>query len=321
MELFQKPLQDVKLATSDISQQTFDKIASHIEKEQMDSAIEMIQEALEEGNFDIRLISYYFYADFLRSGVKSFKETFPIFMRLVKDHWEILRPFHRKEKQLESSFNWFFTQVNSKLKYNERLCKENKEPIWPLHVLQLSPQEHDELQETMASFSRFFYERWARSSGKDRVTNLVKKIADLKPLMDEPAFVEDQEEPDVEEAAEMRSESLEVKLEEKTQPTSSCDPSPFETAEMLGLLNKLKIFEALAEKRKFLKAAVVSTDILKEIASFDPCSYFPKLFSAHFNLLARHSSSIAEQSESQESLEWKSLERLYKTDLDQFIEW
>ena len=99
------------------------------------------------------------------------------------------------------------------------------------------------------------------------------------------------------------------------------DNTIFETPEMVNLIKKLKTFETLAEKGKFLKAALVSTDISQAISNFDPCFYFPKLFSTYFNLLARHSALIAEQSESQESLEWKALERLYKTDLDQFTQW
>jgi len=114
------------------------------------------------------------------------------------------------------------------------------------------------------------------------------------------------------------------KVEEKAEPTASAQPldsSIFETPEMMNLIKKLKTFEHLAEKEQFLKAAVVSNDISQVLAQFDPCFYFPKLFSTYFNLLARNSAAIAETSENQESIEWKALERLYKTDLDQFTQW
>jgi hypothetical protein len=308
-----KHLQESKLATDDISPQIFDKIAEHIEKEEMDSAVALIQDAFGEGNFDMRLVSYYFYDDFVKSGVKSFKETLPIFMGLVKDHWEALRPLHRKDKQIESSFNWFFTQVVNKLKYNERLYKENKAPLWSPDILRMSQQDFGQLQETLKSFYDFFHERWEKSSAKERVGHLLKRIADLKPMLVEKPEVA--EEPVVEEVAPPEETVIEA------PPVRSFDTSMFETPEMMNLIKKLKTFETLAEKGKFRKAALVSTDISQAISNFDPCFYFPKLFSTYFNLLARHSSSIAEESENQEALEWKALERLYRTDLDQFTKW
>lgn len=306
-----KSLQETKLAGADISQQDFDKIAGHLEKEEMDFATELIHEVLENGNFDMRLIAYLFYAEFLKFGVKSFKVAFPTFMTLIQDHWEALRPSHRKEKQIESSFNWFFTQVINKLKYNDRLSKEDKPLLWPAEVLQMSEEEFNQTKDVMAEFTHFFHQRWSQSSGKERISHLLKRVLDLKPLL-------------VLEEKEQEAEPLEETVVEKKEEPPAAAPlesNPLETPEMLNLIKKLKTFEQLAEKGEFLKAALVSSDISQILAQFDPCYYFPKLFSNYFNLLARHSSSIAELSEQQESLEWKALDRLYKTDLDQFTQW
>lgn len=311
-DLLQK-LQESKLATGDISPQIFDKIATHVEKEEMDAAMQMIHEAFEEGNFDMRLISYYFYADFLKSGVKSFKEILPAFVALTTDHWEALRPSQRKEKQIESSFNWFFTHVINKLKYNDRLRKEDKPLVWSSEQLQMTEEEFLQLQDVVIRFNDFFHQKWAKSSSKERVSHLLKKIVDLKPLM--------VAEPEVEQEVVLEEET---KVKEKAEPTAPAhllDTTLFETPELINLIKKLKTFEQLAEKQQFLKAAVVSNDISQILAQFDPCFYFPKLFSTYFNLLARNSAAIAETSENQESIEWKALERLYKTDLDQFTQW
>jgi hypothetical protein len=308
-----KQLQESKLATDDLSPQSFDKIADFIENEEMESALALIHEAFSVGNFDMRLVSYYLYGDFLKSGVKSFKETLPLFIRLVKDHWEALRPFHRKEKQIESSFNWFFTQVINKLKYNERLCRDSKTSLWPPEILSMTEQEFGHLKKTLEDFNGFFHEKWAQSPVKERVGHLLKKILDLKPML--------VEEPEVIEELLVEEVVRPQEIVEEAAPARSFDNAIFETPEMVNLIKKLKTFETLAEKGKFLKAALVSADISHAISNFDPCFYFPKLFSTYFNLLARHSALIAEQSENQESLEWKALERLYKTDLDQFTKW
>ena len=309
-------LQESKLATSDIAPQNFDIIAEHLEKEEMDAALQLIQEAFNEGNFDMRLIAYYFFNDFLKSGVKSFKDSFPVLMSLTKDHWEALRPSHRKEKQIESSFNWLFTHVINKLKYDDRLRKENKPSVWPVEVVQMSEEEFAKLQAVMAGFSEFIYQKWSHSSAKEKVNNLLKRVADLKPLIvpEVKKKIETPQEP------EPVSEVV-VKKEEPIAPSDRRDQIFFETAEMMNLIKKLKTFEKLAEKREFLKAALVSHDISQALAQFDPCFYFPKLFSNYFNLLARYSSAIAEHSQNQESLEWKALDRLYKIDLDQFSQW
>jgi hypothetical protein len=174
----------------------------------------------------------------------------------------------------------------------------------------MSEQEFSTLQETMSNFSHFFQQQWTRSTGKERVNHLLKRMTDLKPLL-----VIDEK--TTEKPVEIKEEAIQ---EDETQETQSSHEF-YETPEMMNLIKKLKTFEKLSEKGEFLKAALVSNDISQILAQFDPCFYFPKLFSTYFNLLARHSSSIAELSQNQESLEWKALEKLYKIDLDQFTQW
>ena len=318
LDVLKQSLAEIELAKDDISPQDFDQIASCVEKEEMETAVELIQSLFEVGNFDIRLISYYLYAHFLKKGVRSFIETLPIFQTLIGTEWKNLKPIQRKEKQVESSFNWFFTHVINKLKYNERLFKEKKPLLWSLSTLRFSEKEFAELQETLKSFNHFFQERWAQSPVKERVPHLIKKVTDLKPLILE-VPKEEMVLPPIPEKIEKSLEIPEVK--QQPPPPLSENTALFETPEMMSLMKKLAIFEALIEKKNLLKAALVSADINQAIAHFDPSVYFPKLFASYFSLLARHSSSIADQSESLESLQWKSLEKLYKADLDQFIEW
>jgi len=240
---------------------------------------------------------------------------------LVNDHWDALRPFHRKEKQIESSFNWYFTHVINKLKYNERLFKEKKQFFWPFSILQLTEAQFGELEESLQVFSRFFNDKWTDSPAKERVTHIIKKVADLKPLILDEKEAEEKEAEKMELQPEVVQEVVQEVHIEASLPMPQKEPSPFESDGMMKLIKKLTVFEKLIEKDELLKAALVSTDIAQAIASFDPCVYFPKLFASYFNLLARHSSAIGEQLENQETLQWKALEKLYKADPDQFIEW
>lgn len=301
LSLFEGSLQ---LAAEDVSQQQFDKIANLVEREDLEAAAEMIHPILAGGNFDIRLIVYYLYAHFLEEGVKSFPVTLPLLSSLLEKEWKVLKPTHRKERQVENSLNWLFTHLLAKLKYGEKVAKEGREhPLWQKSI-SLSEKEFTEVLKSAQGFHQFFYEKWEASPTKERVTHLVKKIEDLHPFI---AIVKE-EEPVVEPEP--------VKLEEPAPL-----PEKSETDPMQVLLLKLKLFEALIEKKDYLKAAMVSQDITHEIEHFDPCHYFPKLFTEYFALLARHIPTLAEEWQNRESLQWKSLEKLYKNDLTRFSQW
>lgn len=88
-----------------------------------------------------------------------------------------------------------------------------------------------------------------------------------------------------------------------------------------SLSRKLKIFEALIEKNDYLKAAIVANDIDHLVENFDPLNYFPKLFAKYFSMFAKHVTALTEQYENKKSLQIKALERLYRTDLEMFLDW
>lgn len=176
----------------------FDKIVSLIEKEKINEAAKMIETIFAKSTPDIRLIVYYYYAYFTHQGVKAFLEVFPGLVAILNNHWDVLRPFNRKEKQVENSLNWFFSQVLSKLKYCEKLFKEGKmHPIWK-STTEISSDEMNRLMISVEEFKNFFFEKWPKSASKDRLLHLEKKIKEIKPLVDEEPVEEEQEEPEEE---------------------------------------------------------------------------------------------------------------------------
>lgn len=302
--------------SEEISIQDLDKIANCAENEQIDEIEELVQNVLEQGYLDIRIIVYYSYSHFVKMGVKSLQETLPIFMQLIEEHYETLQPVQRKEKHIESSFNWFFVHVLSKLKYNEKLVKEKKTPFWSSLLTQLSDNEFRELTKILSVFSNFFSKRWGESPTKERVAHIIRKIEDLKPVVV------------VEESLEKIEEELPLKNFENPIPEVASSPTPiepnspfFESIPWLNFLEKLKIFEKLIRSNDFFKAALVSADITETIQHFDPCHYFPKIFATYFHLLAKHADLISEQTESRETLQWRSLEKLYQVDIEEFSRW
>lgn len=90
---------------------------------------------------------------------------------------------------------------------------------------------------------------------------------------------------------------------------------------MILLFKKIQVFVALIEKQDFEKAAIVSDDIQTTIKNFDPSLFFPKLFSHYFALTAAHSDVLSNALNNKTSLKWEALNRLYQTDVEEFIQW
>jgi hypothetical protein len=78
-------------------------------------------------------------------------------------------------------------------------------------------------------------------------------------------------------------------------------------------------FERLLTKEQYPKAAIVADDINNIIANFDPRIYFPKIFSNYSLLLALNIGEITAFGENRGSVEWQTMEDLYKVDLDSFV--
>lgn len=308
---------------------------------------------------DIRLIVYYYYAYFTNLGIKALIEVLPGLMTILNNHWDVLRPFNRKEKQVENSLNWLFLHVLNKLKYCERQFKEGKiHPIWHKSTLETTPDEMNQLIERIKEFKDFFFDKWPKSPTRDRLLHLQKKIDEMKPLIIiEPS--EEKEETQTEELSEPEQVTTETKDKEKiseeiidkveeilSEPSGEeqlitnvhesvienqeslqkpkeavSKETIFSADELEAFSNKLKIFESLIAKNDYLKAAVVAKDIEHLIQNFDPLSYFPKLFSTYYFLFAKHVAALSEQFNNKESLQVKCLEKLYRIDPEKFLEW
>ena len=85
------------------------------------------------------------------------------------------------------------------------------------------------------------------------------------------------------------------------------------------LLRKMKAFDLLVEKEEFNKAAIVADDINDIIANFDPRIYFPKIFSRYSLLRALKISDISAFEGHKGSVEWQTMQDLYKVDLESFV--
>ncbi len=383
LALLEKLLNDPKVsnavenAVENAVDDEFDQIVSYIEQEKTSEATKLIENVFAKGVPDFRLITFYFYAHFSVHGIKSFSETFPKLILIVNEHWNVIRPLDRKAKHVESSLNWFFSQVLNKLKYCEKLQKTGKvHPIWKKSIQETSSEDFEKLVLISRTFLTFFTETWPKSPTKERVLHLVKKIEEFRSLIVQEEVQEEkaqeekvqEDEIEVQEQTPLEEPSLEALPEEK-KPETLVSPiefvdSPFASIaeELLAppildgtssptheglpkevhevantqkeenehtlflqkleeLSRKMKIFELLIGQNNYLKAAVVARDIDRLLEEFDPLNYFPKLFAKHFSLFAKHVTALSEQYDRKDTLQVKSLEKLYRADLDMFVEW
>lgn len=328
----------------------FDQIVDCIEQENTKEAAVLIEKVFDKGIPDIRLIVYYLYAHFAENGIRSFVHTFPLLIHLVNDHWEILYPKNKIEKHFHTGLNWFFSQILLKIKFYEKMQQGGKvHPVWKANFIDVSPQEILTISDVSQEFRQFFLDKWPRSVTKDRISNLVNKVSEIKSIISkneiksnapseilEDRFSENEEVPSemenrgpseinafdysatMDEPMEGQKENDRFSVGEREELKKSIK-SAQESLDILS--NKMNIFEEMVVRNDYLKAAIIARDMEHIIENFDPLKYFPNLFSNYYSLFAKHAEALSEQFENQESHQVKALEKLYQANLQMFIDW
>jgi len=290
---------------------TFEEIVSYIEQERFDEALPYIEEILKSGCLDIRLVMYLFYAHFLKDGVNSFLEIFPLTIMLLGEYWEKISPEKGRDKHVEIALIWFFSSIKKRLIWSERLFhKKQPDEFWIKNIEPLQKLELTEVKELTTEIYQFITEKWEKSAVSQHILYVSKWLDDLS-----------------------RVESIKVnnEISETPQETEITPPKAYLVPEvnlekvllssekMKTLHQKIQTFELLIKNKEFSKAAFVADDIKNVINTFNPIHFFPKLFSVHFALLSKHIDTISQHWESKDTLKWKALEQLYHADIKEFI--
>lgn len=314
MDSLEKLLKNEHHSNEEVPFEHFDKVVDFIEKEQMRPALQIMEKSFSEGICDVRFIFYVFYANFLEKGILSLEGICPLIVSLVNEHSHRLVPLNKRDIHLHNSLNWFFSKVLGKLKHGDRLSKTGKKhPFLEKALGQLKEESLESFIKTVRDFQQFFHSTWPSSPTKEKITHLVKKVEEMRSLVlgDRPQEKTLEEEEVIED---IPSEKEALMFEEPKSVSSGWDSEL-----MNGLIKKMKIFEELIGKGDYLKAALIAKDISYAIEHFDPCAYFPQVFSKHLALMTQHISEISDEWSQEGSLKWGYLDKLYKTDIEQFI--
>jgi hypothetical protein len=283
--------------------------------EYMEAAVQA-EEVLEEGVYDLRIAGYFLYGVFLEQGVGAMAAILGCLANLLTENWEALGPVKNREKHGQTSLNWLLRQLTKKLQYEE----EKQSEVYQQWVDEVTSDQVEEALEASEEF-----ERALRETLEDFAESLLEslpKVNDWLRSFHQVVYREPEPEPEVEEEFEPGEEVEPTEAEPGhiLAPPSPDDALLAEGSYHLGLLQrKMAAFERLIEKEEFPKAAIVADDINNIIANFDPRTYFPRMFSKYSMLLALKIGELTAFGEHKGSVEWQTMEDLYKVDLDSFV--
>jgi hypothetical protein len=294
----------------DVIDPRFMDITTLVESGEYLEAAAKAEEIFAEEIYDIRITGYLLYGFFLEQGVGAMPAILGCLANLFEENWEALGPVKNREKHAQTSLNWLFRQLLKKFQYEEGKDSD----VYQQWIAEVSSEE---VQETLDA-----------SEGLQKALGMA--LEDMaNPLLDGLSKVNDwlkafqkvvYREPEVEEEAELTAEA---EAKEMAAPASLGFGYEAVIAEgsyhLQLLLRKMEVFARLVEKGEFPKAAIVADDINQIIADFDPRIYFPKMFSRYSLLRALNIADISGFDEHKGSVEWLTMQDLYKVDLESFV--
>ena len=286
--------------------------------EYIDAAV-LAEEVLEEGVYDIRITGYFLYGIFLEQGVGSLGVIFECLTKILSENWEAFGPVKNRGKLTQNSLNWFFKQLTKKLQYEE----DKESEIYQQWVEGVSSDQVEEALEGTEQFKRAL--SMTLEDLAEPLLESLPKVNDWLRSFHHVVYREPEPEPEVEEDFEPEEEGEPGEAE---PARISAPPSPpsadaavlAEGSYHLGVLQrKMAAFERLIAKEQYPKAAIIADDIKKIIKNFDPRIYFPRMFSKYSMLLALNIGEITTFGEHKGSVEWQTMQDLYKVDLEGFV--
>jgi hypothetical protein len=295
----------------DLIDPRFMDITTLVENGEYLEAATQVEEILQEGIYDIRLIGFFLYGVFLEQGLGGLATLMDVLARLFTENWEAVGPVKNRERHAQVSLNWLLRQLSKKLQYEE----DKEGEIYQEWTAGISSDEVQEVLDASEQLQEAL--GLALEDQADPLLDGLSKVNDWLSTFQRVVYREPEpEEPEPEEEYEPEAEEMVA----APFGVPAADAAYAEGSYHLSLLQrKMAAFERLVQKEEFPKAAIVADDINRIIAKFDPRIYFPRMFSTYSRLLAVNIGEISTYEEYKRSVEWQTLQDLYKVDLDSFV--
>ena len=281
-------------------------ITSLVENGEYQEAATQAEQILEEGAYDIRITGFFLYGVFLEQGLGDLNVILECLTRLITENWEAVGPVKNREKHVQASLNWFLRQLAKKLQYEEGKDSD----VYQQWIGEVSSDDIQAALEASEGLQSALGE--ALEDQAEPLLDGLSKVNEWLGTFQRLVYREPEPEPEAE-----------AELAEREAPVGAPIADVAVAAEgsyyLQLLLKKMEVFSRLIEKEDFPKAAIVADDINQIIADFDPRIYFPKMFSEYSLLRAVNIGELNASEEHKGTLEWQTMQDLYKVDLDSFF--
>lgn len=312
LELLQGALAVSENPGLDSTDPRFDDIVTLVQQSDFIGAANRSEAIIAEGIYDIRLIAYFLYGQFVERGLLGVRELLECLLTLLQDNWEAVGPSAKRNKLTQNSLGWLFKQLLKMFEYEEK----TKADTWNAWLSSVSSEDVEVMLDVGGALRSLLMQHLEDSATP--VLDVWGKLEIWLRNFQRLVYVAPVEEVEAEEA--VYSEAV---AEDAVQsaPTQLQDQSELVKGSYhLSLLKKkLDAFELLVNQEKFPNAALLADDINETLASFDPKLYFPELFANYSLLLAVNIGELAGYWENRESIEWQAMKDLLKVDINGFV--
>jgi len=275
-----------------------------------------VEELVESGVYDIRLIVFYLFNCFSESGVDVLGEVFTTLRALLGPNKDAVGPVARRERHVGVSVSWLCQTMVDRMAYHE----SKNDDAW-VGWQSLDPARLDEAVAAVDATARDL-EDPAFGDTAQVVGHLVRWLRDIRESTDEADQNAEQptDEATMKDSAEEGARPIAAPAIASAQSSPGSEITLHGSAQLRELLQKLEGFEHLISEGRFDRAALVSDDVLAILEDFDPRLYFPELFASFGRLLSENVGQLESQWENRDTMAWNAMRQFYRVDLAGFVE-
>jgi hypothetical protein len=231
---------------------------------------------------------------------------------VIEDQWESMSPSTNRDQHAKKAIEWLFSRMVKNFEFVNRMMANGNLEFFTKYTAGIHKKGIEKALNMAYKLNDALKEKWDETAVNDSLMHAVKWIKEFSQIV----FDQEKKEkaiknlppppPPKEEKPEEETPQEVVKQEEEVSDA------------MRLLQKKMDAFQYLVAKRDYQKAAVVADDIERLIEQFNPLIYLPKVFTRHFSLYAKVSTSL---DDNRDGGSFRILEKLYQTNLEAFLEW
>lgn len=331
LKILSGPLEATESLGLETTDPRFTEITDLVGAENYVAVAERVEDLVEGGIYDIRLITKYMYSVFDAEGLAQADEIFECLLSLLGTSFQNLGPARRREQHVAKSVTWLCETMTDRIAYHASKKDERwqswkgVEPVRFEKAKLALDQIADRLEapcfadssQVVGHLSRWFREIHAEveppvassvAEGSEQA-----ELATAHCKQDQLTSAQSQMRPIASPVSEVVATS--------SLRAGTLEPITLEGSFPLqALLQKLAAFERLILAGKFDRAALICDDLHALMDNFDPREYFPQLFSNFSRLLTENIAELEVQWQHRDGTMWNAMRQFSRVDLQGFVD-